>query len=49
MKRFSLETKHGERISYVSAHTIEEAKEMFSKIKRLPLIELTKIFNIKEV
>ncbi len=47
MKRFALKTKLGEAISYVSATSINEARELFSIKKQLKLNDLVSIFNVE--
>ena len=49
MKRFALKTKLGEVISYVSATSINEARELFSIRKQLRLNDLISIFEVEVV
>jgi len=49
MKRFALKTKLGEVISYVSATSINEARELFSIRKQIKLNDLVSIFDIDVV
>lgn len=49
MKRFALKTKLGEVISYVSATSINEARELFSIRKQLRLNDLILIFKVEAV
>lgn len=49
MKKFALKTKLGEVISYVSATSINEARELFSIRKQLRLNDLISIFEVEVV
>jgi hypothetical protein len=49
MKKYALETRGGEKFSYVFANSLDEAKEIFSSIKKLPIKVLLEIFVISRV
>jgi hypothetical protein len=49
MNKYALETRGGEKFSYVFANSLDEAKEIFSSIKKLPINVLLEIFVISRV
>jgi hypothetical protein len=46
MKKFALKTKDGEIINTISAKTLDEAAELFAKIKILTTEALLEIYNV---
>jgi hypothetical protein len=47
MKRYALKTKDGEIINTINAVSLEDAIDLFSKIKKLPKKELLDIFLVE--
>jgi hypothetical protein len=47
MKRFALTTNLGEVISYVSATSLNEARELFSIRKQIKINDLDSIFKVE--
>ena len=46
MKRFALKTKDGETINTIPAKTLNDASELFAKIKRLTTEALLEIYDV---
>jgi hypothetical protein len=46
MERFALKTKSGEIINTIPAKTLDEAAELFAKIKSLTTQALLEIYNV---
>ena len=49
MKTYLLKTKKGEVINRTTQNNIEDSIEYFSKVKKLPVKELFKIYKIEKV
>jgi hypothetical protein len=49
MESYQLTTKWGEPIHKIQATSIEEATDMFSLIKQLPIVSLKRLFVVKKI
>ena len=47
MERYALKTKGGETINSIKAHSLNEACELFAKIKKLTIENLNEIFIVE--
>ena len=47
MERYALKTKGGETINSIKANSLNEACELFAKLKKITIEDLNKIFMVE--